>query len=125
MINTIIVDDEPLAREILEAHVGNIPDLNLLASCSNAIEANKVINENDVDLMFLDIQMPEMDGLDATVKILSYFADLPRNAPIILAMTANVLDKSKKECEEVGMKGFITKPVAPKELSDNLKKWLV
>ncbi|MFT4568567.1 MAG: DNA-binding LytR/AlgR family response regulator [Saprospiraceae bacterium] len=64
MINTIIVDDEPLAREIIEAHVGNIPDLNLIASCSNAIEANKVLNENDVDLMFLDIQMPQLTGME-------------------------------------------------------------
>jgi len=45
MINTIIVDDEPLALEILEAHIENIPELNLIAKCNNAIEANKALNE--------------------------------------------------------------------------------
>ncbi len=64
MINTIIVDDEPLALEILEAHIGNIPELNLVAKCSNAMEANQALRDHDVDLMFLDIQMPQLTGVE-------------------------------------------------------------
>lgn len=64
MINTIIVDDEPLALEILEAHIANIPELNLIAKCSNAIEANNALRDLDVDLMFLDIQMPQLTGVE-------------------------------------------------------------
>ncbi len=64
MINTIIVDDEPLARDILEVHIANTPQLKLLASCSNAIEANQILNEKNVDLMFLDIQMPQLTGME-------------------------------------------------------------
>lgn len=64
MINTIIVDDEPLALEILEAHIANIPELNLVAKCNNALEANKALRELDVDLMFLDIQMPQLTGVE-------------------------------------------------------------
>lgn len=64
MINTIIVDDEPLAREILEAHINNMPELHLVASCGNALEANQVLNSQSVDLMFLDIQMPRLTGME-------------------------------------------------------------
>jgi len=64
MINVIIVDDEPLAQDVLETYVEKVPDLNLAAKCSNAFEANEALKENQIDLMFLDIQMPQLTGID-------------------------------------------------------------
>lgn len=64
MIRTIIVDDEPLAIEILEAYILKMPNMNLIAKCSNALEANEVLRTEDIDLMFLDIEMPMMLGTD-------------------------------------------------------------
>jgi DNA-binding LytR/AlgR family response regulator len=64
MINVIIVDDEPLALDVLETYINKIPDLNLVKKCSNALEANSALNEHDIDLMFLDIQMPQLTGID-------------------------------------------------------------
>lgn len=64
MINTIIVDDEPLALDVLETYIEKLPDLNLVKRCSNAFEANEALKEHDVDLMFLDIQMPQLTGID-------------------------------------------------------------
>jgi DNA-binding LytR/AlgR family response regulator len=64
MINTIIVDDEPLAQDVLETYIEKIPELNLVTKCSNAIEANEALKANDIDLMFLDIQMPQLTGID-------------------------------------------------------------
>ncbi len=64
MINAIIVDDEPLALDILESHISKIEDINLVARCANALEANKALNEHEVDLMFLDIQMPQLTGIE-------------------------------------------------------------
>jgi DNA-binding LytR/AlgR family response regulator len=63
-IKTIIVEDEPLAREGLKSYVREITDLNLVAVCENALEANSVISKEKPDLMFLDIQMPKVTGLD-------------------------------------------------------------
>lgn len=63
-IKTIIVDDEPLALDILETYIEKLPDLQLVARCSNAFEANEALKENEVDLMFLDIQMPQLTGID-------------------------------------------------------------
>ncbi len=61
--NCIIVDDEPVAREILENHLDRIETINVVASCKSAIEAFKIINAQPVDLIFLDINMPDISGL--------------------------------------------------------------
>ncbi len=80
MINAIIVDDEPLALDVLETFIENISEINLLARCSNAIEANEVLKKHEVDLMFLDIQMPQLTGIDF-IKTLA-------NPPMVIFTTA-------------------------------------
>ena len=62
-VNCIIVDDEPVAREILENHLERIDTITVVASCKSAIEAFKIINTHPVDLIFLDINMPDISGL--------------------------------------------------------------
>jgi DNA-binding LytR/AlgR family response regulator len=62
-MNCIIVDDEPLALDLLEDFIGRIPFLNLLAICKNGFEAATAIRNNKVDLIFLDIQMPDITGI--------------------------------------------------------------
>lgn len=62
-INCLVVDDEPVAREVLENHLEKISTIRVLASCKNAMEAFDVINSQAVDLIFLDINMPEISGL--------------------------------------------------------------
>lgn len=63
IINCLIVDDEPVAREILQGHLSKIDTINIVSSCKNAVEAFKAINSHHVDLVFLDINMPEISGL--------------------------------------------------------------
>jgi len=62
-VNCIIVDDEPVAREVLENHLGKIENINVISSCKNALEAFKAINNHMIDLVFLDINMPDISGL--------------------------------------------------------------
>jgi DNA-binding LytR/AlgR family response regulator len=68
-IQCIIVDDEPIAREILENHLEKIDTITVVASCKNAIEAFNNINLKQVDLIFLDINMPEISGLSFAKSI--------------------------------------------------------
>lgn len=64
MIKAIIVDDEPLALDVLETYIAQLPELELVARCENALEAREVLKEHDVDLLFLDINMPQLTGID-------------------------------------------------------------
>lgn len=63
-IRCIIVDDEPLAREGMERLVSDAGIFDLVATCANALEANKILSQQKIDLVFLDIQMPGMRGTD-------------------------------------------------------------
>lgn len=63
-MNAIIVDDEPLAQEIVETFVAQVPEVTLVGKAANAIEANTLLREGDVDLMFLDVNMPMLNGID-------------------------------------------------------------
>ena len=63
-MNGIALDDEPLALDIIEAYVKKHPELNLVTRCNNAEEATEILKNHPIDLMFLDIQMPGINGLN-------------------------------------------------------------
>ena len=69
MIECLIVDDEPVAREILEGYLQHVRSFRLAGSCKNAVEAFKLINSQHIDLIFLDINMPEISGLSFAKSI--------------------------------------------------------
>lgn len=71
-INCIIVDDEPIARDILRTYVAQVPYLNLIGECSDAFEAMQLINRQPVDLVVLDINMPRLSGLDMLRTLKKY-----------------------------------------------------
>ncbi len=62
--NCIIVEDEPLSQEITADYIANCPELNLVQICNNAMEANSLLHQNNIDLIFLDINMPHINGMD-------------------------------------------------------------
>jgi two-component system, LytTR family, response regulator len=64
MIHCLIIDDEPYARKLLEEFISKTPDLRLLDSCSSALKAREVLAKKKIDLIFLDIQMPDLTGID-------------------------------------------------------------
>jgi two-component system LytT family response regulator len=80
MIRCIIIDDEPLALEVLEAHIGRCPQLTLVRKCRNALEAYEVLQTEKIDLMFLDIRMPSISGIE--------FVRSLRHPPAVILTTA-------------------------------------
>ena len=70
-IKCLIVDDEELARELIESHLSQLDDFEVVASCASAIEASNVLKNNHVDLMFLDIEMPVLKGTDFYKNLLN------------------------------------------------------
>lgn len=80
MIKTLIVDDEPLALQVLENYIEQLPEVKLVAKCENAIEANDILNKEEVDLICLDIQMPQISGVE--------FLKSLKNPPMVIFTTA-------------------------------------
>lgn len=80
MINYIIVDDEVAAHSNIEDYASNLKNLKLLKNCYNAFEAISFLNSNQVDLIFLDINMPKLSGLD--------FLKTIKNPPLIIICSA-------------------------------------
>ena len=88
---------------------------------SNGIEAVAAVERTDYDVVLMDVQMPEMDGYQATRHIRKNprFADLP-----IIAMTANAMKGDREKCLETGMNDYISKPIDPDQLYGKLKRWV-
>ncbi|MEM9159567.1 MAG: response regulator, partial [Verrucomicrobiota bacterium] len=85
----------------------------------NGLEAIKAIAEGEYDLVFMDIQMPEMDGLEATRQIISRWGD---ERPRIIALTANAMREDRENCYAAGMDDYLTKPFKQSELKDVVAK---
>lgn len=79
-LKAIIVDDEPLARRVLEKYIHQTPDIELLASCENTAQAAESLSVQQVDIMFLDIRMPGTSGMDFARSLVS--------GPLIIFVTA-------------------------------------
>ena len=87
----------------------------------NGAEALRLLDEHDYDLVLMDMQMPVMDGITATLELRrqSRFGQLP-----VVAMTANVLAADRERCLKAGMNDFLTKPIEPELLRNTLLKWI-
>jgi CheY-like chemotaxis protein len=86
---------------------------------ANGIEAVDAVERQSYDVIFMDVQMPEMDGLEATRRIRARLAD---NGPRIVAMTANAMEGDREMCLEAGMDDYVGKPIRVNELVAALEK---
>lgn len=103
MMTCLAVDDEPLALDLLEDNIRKIPFLKLLKKCSNALEANEFLQTQPVDLVFLDIQMPGLTGIQ-------FLQGLSKTPPLVIFITA--YEQYALEGYSLDVVDYLLKPVS-------------
>jgi CheY-like chemotaxis protein len=116
-LKVLLVDDDP---HNLYAVTTLLEKLRVkVRVAASARECYEALAENpDVDVVLMDVMMPEIDGLEATQHIRERFASLP-----VIALTAKALPGDKERCLAAGCSDFATKPVTPERLAELLRKW--
>jgi two-component system LytT family response regulator len=101
MINCLVVDDEPIARNGILEYIEQVEFLHAVAACKNAIEASSALENNQIDLVFLDIQMPKISGVD-------FLRNLP-DPPLVIFTTA--FPEYAIEGYELNVLDYLLKPI--------------
>ena len=112
-LTAIIVDDEPHAREALETALKKHEEVEIIATCVNGLEAVKAVNELQPQLMFLDVQMPKLDGFDVLEL-------LGPATPMVVFVTA--FDEYAVKAFEANAVDYLLKPLDPERLDQTLSK---
>ncbi|MBF0303844.1 MAG: CHASE domain-containing protein [Desulfamplus sp.] len=120
----ILLAEDNITNQLVA--IGIINKIGLQADiASNGLDAINALKQVHYDLVLMDVQMPEMDGFEATRQIRSRESEvLNPNVPII-AMTANAMQGDRDKCLDAGMNDYISKPVDPDDLALMIKRWLL
>jgi DNA-binding LytR/AlgR family response regulator len=100
-LNCVIVEDEPLARNLLVEYIRKVPSLNLIDACSSPIAALEVLRKNPIDVLFLDVQMPELTGI-SLLKVL-------QKRPMVILTTA--YSEYAMQGYELDVVDYLLKPI--------------
>ena len=118
-MNMLVVEDNLINQKLIEHILARLGFTAVMKD--NGKEAIDELNENDYDIVLMDVQMPEMDGLEAT-KIIR---ETRQGQPVIIALTANAMQGDQEDCLRAGMDDYLSKPVKLEELVNMLEKWYV
>ncbi|TYQ25837.1 response regulator [Pseudanabaena sp. UWO311] len=117
----LLAEDNPVNQKVAKRvlnHLGYQADI-----VNNGLKAVKAISEKSYDLILMDIQMPEMDGLEATKYIRKQEAESQLPPIVIIAMTANATDDDQNLCRDAGMNDYISKPIQIDKLKNLLQHY--
>lgn len=112
MLKVVIIDDEPLAVEVLQNHLQKIPNMQVVGTCKNAVEAFAFVTKNEVDLMLLDINMPEISGVE--------FLSSLKEPPMVIFTTA--YSEYALKSYELNAIDYLLKPISFERLSKAISK---
>jgi len=112
IFTALIVDDEDLARAVVREHLATHPEIQIVAECTNGFDAVKVANEQKPDLMFLDIQMPKLDGFEVL--------ELLDPQPTVIFVTA--YDQHALKAFEVHAVDYLLKPFGVERFEEALQR---
>lgn len=122
-LNILMAEDNSINQMVM-IHMLKKYNCNVVAVC-NGQEAVDQIRKQSFDIIFMDCNMPEMDGYDATKAIRKLEKKNNKQATPIIAVTANALKGDKERCISCGMDDYISKPITRESLEDSLRKWTI
>lgn len=114
MFKILLAEDNPINQKVAKMHLEKLG--HKVETALNGKIAVDMFSKNSYDIIFMDIQMPEMDGLEATRKIREFEKDVNNKPLIIIALTANAMKGDKEACINAGMNEYMSKPFKPDEL---------
>ena len=118
-LKLMVAEDNMINQTVIEGILEKMGFQIQLAD--NGQEAVDLVKSQHFDLIFMDIQMPELDGLSATQEIIDYYGD--RLRPVVIAMTANAMSGVREQYLEAGMDDYISKPFKLQDLEEAIEKW--
>jgi len=120
-LKVLIVEDVEINMMMMRALLNTILPASELIEAENGVQALKAFTEHRPDLVLMDVQMPEMDGIEATraIRALEVVSRVP-----IIALTAGVLREEQEKCIEAGMNEILTKPLNPEKFRNTIRKYL-
>lgn len=114
MYKTIIVDDEPYARQELKHQLSSFDCFDIVEECENAVEGVKAVREHSPDILFLDIQMPGMNGFDMLSML--------EQSEVPLVIFVSAYDEYAIKAFEADTLDYLLKPIEPKRLSQTVSR---
>ncbi|HEY9257266.1 LytTR family DNA-binding domain-containing protein [Chitinophaga sp.] len=114
MIKAVIIDDEPLAREVVKEYLLNFPQITIMQECNDGFEGLKAIQQHQPDIIFLDIQMPKITGFE--------MLELVENMPAVIFTTA--FEEHAIKAFEVHAVDYLLKPFSSERFDKAVQKWL-
>ncbi|TGK97841.1 MHYT domain-containing protein [Leptospira levettii] len=122
-LNVLIADDVKQNVELIQILMET--NGHKVQVTHNGLEALNAFQTNFFDLVLMDIQMPEMDGLEATKQMREFESTRLRNRTPIIALSASVFEEDKEQARLAGMDGFVSKPIDVEELYEEIAKWIL
>lgn len=114
MIKAVLIDDEPLAREVVKEYLLNFPQIEVVQECNDGFEGLKAIQQHQPDIIFLDIQMPKITGFE--------MLELVENMPAVIFTTA--FEEHAIRAFEVHAVDYLLKPFSSDRFDKAVQKWL-
>ncbi|GAA0555391.1 LytR/AlgR family response regulator transcription factor [Chitinophaga japonensis] len=114
MIKAIIIDDEPLAREVVKEYLQGFPQVQVIQECNDGFDGLKAIQQHQPDILFLDVQMPKINGFE--------MLELVEEMPAVIFTTA--FEEHAIRAFEVNAVDYLLKPFSKDRFEKALQKWL-
>lgn len=117
-LQILVAEDNPVNRKVISIMLQKMG--HEVATSANGQEAIEAAFARIFDVIIMDIQMPMVNGLEATRAIRTRYPDAP---PVIIALTANLVEADRQTCLAAGMDDYLTKPARMKDLAETLTSW--